>query len=426
MGRESPAMPQVVNVRAGLGVLVSNISVALRNTFRHRRRSAIALSAIGFGLVALLLAGGFIEWVYWATREAAIQNGLGHIHVMRPGYRDAGTANPLAYLLPDASPELAALRTTPEVQVVTPRLNFGGLISHGNTTLSFLGEGVDPEKEQLVSRVTQISKGEKLSAADGKGFLLGQGLAASLGVNVGEKVVLLATTASGGINAIEGHVRGLFVTEAKSYDDLAVRLPIDLARELLKVSGSTVWVIGLDQTEHTKDVVERLGTKHGAAKLEFVPWYELSDFYAKTVALLSSQMNFVRLLIGLIIVLSISNMLIMNVLERTGEIGTMMAMGGRRRDILMLFLGEGLLLGALGGTAGLVVGLALAQLISAVGIPMPPPPGRSAGYSAEILVTWGMAAGAFALAFCTTVMAAVYPAWKASRMAIVDALRQNR
>lgn len=418
-------MPEVIIVQAGLDVLASNMSVALRNTFRHRRRSAIALSAIGFGLIALLLAGGFIEWVYWATREAAIQNGLGHIHVMRPGYRDSGTANPLAYLLPAASPELTALQRIPEVEVVTPRLNFGGLISHGSTTLSFLGEGVDPDKEKLVSRVTQISKGEGLSAADNKGFLLGQGLAASLGVEVGEKVVLLATSASGGINAIEGHVRGLFVTEAKAYDDLAVRLPIGLARELLKVSGSTTWVIALDQTERTKDVVERLGAKY-SPKLEFVPWYDLSDFYAKTVALLSSQMNFVRLLIGLIIVLSISNMLIMNVLERTGEIGTMMAMGGRRRDILMLFLGEGLLLGALGGTAGLVIGLALAQLISAVGIPMPPPPGRTAGYSAEILVTWRMAAGAFALAFGTTVIAGVYPAWKASRMAIVDALRHNR
>ena len=92
----------------------------------------------------------------------------------------------------------------------------------------------------------------------------------------------------------------------------------------------------------------------------------------------------------------------------------------------MLFLGEGLLLGVLGGTAGLVIGLALARLISAVGIPMPPPPGRSAGYSAEILVTWQMAAGAAALALGTTALAAIYPAWKASRLAIVDALRHNR
>lgn len=419
-------MSTVVIVRAGLGVRRSNISLALRNTFRHRTRSAIALSAIGFGLIALLLAGGFIEWVYWATREAAIQNGLGHIHVMRPGYRDSGTADPLSYLLPGSSPEFSTLEAIAKAKAVTPRLNFGGLISHGDTTLSFLGEGVDPEKEKLVSRVTQISQGESLSAEDDRGILLGRGLAANLGVKVGENVVLLATSASGGINAVEGRVRGLFVTEAKSYDDLAVRLPIGLARELLKASGSTVWVIALDRTEHTKEVVESLSRQFETAKLEFVPWFDLSDFYAKTVALLSRQMDFVRLLIGLIIVLSISNMLVMNVLERTGEIGTMMAMGARRRDILMLFLSEGLVLGVVGGTAGLVIGLALAQAISAVGIPMPPPPGRSAGYSAEIMVTWSMAVGALALAVGTTVVAGVYPAWKASRLAIVDALRHNR
>ena len=404
----------------------STVALALRNTFRHRTRTAIALSAIGFGLVALLLAGGFSEWIYWATREAAIQTGLGHIQVMRPGYRDFGTANPLGYLLPETSPELQALKGTPEVTVITPRLRFGGLISHSDTTVSFIGEGVDTEKEKLVSRVTLILQGEPLSTTDRRGILLGHGLAANLGVKVGDNVVLLATSASGGINAVEGHVRGFFSTEAKSYDDLAVRLPIGLARDLLRVSGSSSWVIVLDRTEQTTDVTKRLRSQFSSAKLDFVPWFDLSDFYVKTVALLSSQMNFLRLLIGIIIVLSISNMLIMNVLERTGEIGTLMAMGASRRDVLTLFLNEGLLLGVLGGTAGLVAGLALAQLISVIGIPMPPPPGRSAAYSAEILVTWRIAAGAFALAFGTTALAGVYPAWKASRLAIVDALRHNR
>ena len=137
-------------------------------------------------------------------------------------------------------------------------------------------------------------------------------------------------------------------------------------------------------------------------------------------------MDVVQLLIGLLIVLSISNMLIMNVLERTGEIGTIMAMGSRRQNILMLFLAEGLVLGVLGGVVGLLAGLALAQAISSIGIPMPPPPGRSAGYSAHILITWRIMAGAFALAVGTAALAGVYPAWKASRLTIVDALRYNR
>ena len=402
------------------------ISLALRNILRHRVRSAIALSTICFSVVALMLAGGFIEWIFWATREAAIQNGLGHIHVVRPGSLDQGMANPFSYLLPEASPELTALESDPETTVVAPRLDFGGLISHGDATLSFIGEGVDPDKEKLVSRVVQVSRGDGLSADDPKGVVIGQGLAVNLGVNVGDTVVLLATSSSGGTNGVEGHVRGFFSTEVKSYDDIALRVPISLARQLLKVSGSSVWVMALDKTEHTREVVERLRSRFRAANLTFIPWFDLSDFYAKTVALLSRQIDVVRVMIGLIIVLSISNVLIISVLERTGEIGTMMAMGTRRRVILRIFLVEGVMLGLVGGGAGLVLGLLLAHLISAIGIPMPPPPGRSAGYSAQILITWQTAAAAFALALGTTALASPYPAWKASRLVIVNALRHNR
>jgi putative ABC transport system permease protein len=403
-----------------------NLTLALRNIVRHRTRSAIALSAIAFSIVALVLAGGFVDWIFWATREAAIQNGLGHIHVVRPGYLDAGAADPRTFLLPDRSPEFSALEATPEVMAVTPRLHFSGLISFGEATLSFLGEGVDPETDKLISRVLQISRGEGLTGADPLGIILGHGLASNLGVAPGDKVVLLAATMSGGINAVETHVRGTFVTEARSYDNTALRVPTSLARALLRVSGSHVWVVGLDRTEHTQAVVDHFRSRFKADELQFVPWFELSDFYDKVVALLSRQMNVVRLMIALITLLSICNMLIMNVLERTGEIGTLMAMGTRRVQILTLFVTEGLFLGLAGGVLGMVTGIALAHLVSAIGIPMPPPPGGSAGYSAKILLTWQLVAGAFGLGVVTTVLASLYPAWKASRFPIVDALRHNR
>lgn len=419
-------VPQERFYRLPYPVGVSNLSLALRNTLRHRRRSAIALSTIGFSLVALLLAGGFVEWIFTATREAAIQTGLGHIRVVRPGYLDSGVANPFSFLLPMNSPELSALESTPEVKAVAPRLNFSGLISHGETTLSFVGEGVDPNKESKVSRILYMVRGEGLSASDPQGIILGRGLAANLGLEPGDKVVLLATGASGGISGVDAHVRGFFSTDAKAYDDVALRTPIALSRQLLKVVGTHMWVIAIDRTDHTRQMVEHFRTEFRAANLQFVPWYDLSDFYDKTVALLSRQMSVVRLMIGAIIVLSISNVLIMNVLERTGEIGTLMAMGARRHRILVLFLSEGVLLGLAGGLLGLVVGVLLARILSAIGIPMPPPPGRSAGYSAEILVTWPLMAGAFALVVGTTLLASLYPAWKASRLAVVDALRHNR
>jgi putative ABC transport system permease protein len=134
----------------------------------------------------------------------------------------------------------------------------------------------------------------------------------------------------------------------------------------------------------------------------------------------------VRIIIALIILLSISNTMTTSVMERIGEIGTSMALGVKRTGVMRLFLSEGVLLGCFGGFLGLLVGLALATVISAVGIPMPPPPGMAHGYTGQILVTWDIALHSFALAVGTTLAASILPAWNASRMEIVNALRHNR
>jgi putative ABC transport system permease protein len=183
----------------------------------------------------------------------------------------------------------------------------------------------------------------------------------------------------------------------------------------------------LDETEHTDAKLDEFRARFPEAshRLQFVPWYARADFYNKTVALFSRQMGVLRAIIAVIIVLSISNMLTMSVMERTGEIGTLLALGFRRREILVQFALEGLLLGIAGGTAGAGIGYALAEIISAIGIPMPPPPGMSEGYTAAIRVTAAGLAEAFGIGFLTTVVAGLYPAWKASRLPIVDSLRRN-
>jgi putative ABC transport system permease protein len=116
----------------------------------------------------------------------------------------------------------------------------------------------------------------------------------------------------------------------------------------------------------------------------------------------------------------------MSVLERTSEIGTSMALGVTRRQTLRRFLMEGMAIGVIRGILGVVLGVLLAFLISAIGIPMPPPPGATKGFYGEIRVTWQLAVDAFSLALVTALAAGVYPAWKASRMTIVDALRHAR
>ncbi len=403
----------------------ATLQLATRNLTRHTARTSISLCAIAFGVVALLLAGGFIEWIYWAIREAAIQTGLGHIQISRPGFRTAGFADPSAYLLPSDAVELKTVRSAPGAEVLDRRLVLNGLASSGEITVAFTGEAVDPEADRLISKVLGVT-GENLSSTDASGVLLGNGLANSLGIKGGDRVSFIVSMPRGGINAVEGRVRGTFATGVKAYDDSAVRMPLSLGWQLLKVRGAHVWVVGLDATEHTDETMTYLRARLPADRFELASWLDLSDFYRKSVVLLSRQIDVVALLIGIIIVLGISNTLTMNVLERTGEIGTLMAMGTSRRGILRLFILEGLLLGIIGALVGMAVGFGLAQALSYVGIPMPPPPGRSEGYSAQILLTIPLALSAFIMAVVSTTLASLYPAWKAARLPIVDALRHNR
>lgn len=400
--------------------------LAFRNIVRQRRRSLLALAAVSFGVIALLLAGGFIEWIFWAMREDTVGSRLGHIQISRPGYQDAGTADPFRYLLPAQSPELAAIEKMPGVVAVAPRLGFSGLVSSGDATVSFIGEGVDPKREEHLSRSVIITQGTDLLSGDESGIVMGRGLAANLGVHVGDKVVLLANLPSGGVRAVEGHVRGLFSTIVKAYDDSALRVPLPLAHKLLGVSGVHIWVTLLQRTEDTEKTMRQLHGKLDRGKFELIPWTKLADFYNKTVVLFSHQFGVVQGIIGAIIILGISNTMMMSVMERTGEIGTIMALGTRRRQLLGMFLSEGLLLGILGAAIGLVLGFGLAHLISAIGIPMPPPPGMDRALTGQIRVTPTLAFESMLLAVTTTLIASVYPAWKASRLTIVDALRHNR
>ena len=413
-------------IRPTAQTLAHDAKLALRNVIRHRRRSSLGLISIAAGVVALILAGGFVDWIYWSMREDTIGSRLGHMQIVRAGYFQKGAANPYAYLLP-ADPALRKrIAHLPGVLAVAPRLGFSGLISHGNSTIAFLGEGIDPELEKPFDRFVTMVAGDRLSGADPGGIIVGAGLARNLGVHPGDRVVLVTNRRSGGINGVEVSVRGLFATASKAYDDSALRVPIGVAQSLLGTSGAHAWVVILDDTRSTDIVADQVRRIVSPAGLEVVPWYRLADFYTKTVALFSKQVGVLKLIIATIIVLSISNTFMMSILERTSEIGTMMALGASRVVILRRFLTEGAVLGIVGGVIGVLAGAGLAMIVSTIGIPMPAPPGMDHGYVGRVRLSVPLVSDALALAVVTTLIASCYPAWRASRLNIVDALRRNR
>ena len=209
-GEHRPRRGLIQTLRRAASAMSQETWLAIRNVVRHKQRSWVGLLSIAAGVAALILAGGFIDWIYWSMRENTIGSRLGHIQVVRAGYFDAGAADPFAYLLTSNAGALASIARVPGVKAVAPRLGLSGLISHNDATVSFFGEGIDATLEAPFEPFVLIASGEALSSSEPRGIVVGKGLADNLGVKVGDQVVLIANRKSGGISAVEVRVRGLF------------------------------------------------------------------------------------------------------------------------------------------------------------------------------------------------------------------------
>lgn len=399
--------------------------LAFRNIFRNRSRTALTLAAIIIGVAAIIVSGGFVEDIFVQLQETTIHSRLGHLQVFRDGYLEHGRHNPAQYMIARPKDVMDAVLPIPHVKAVLARVNFAGLANNGRADLPILGEGVEPDKEARLGTSTVIVAGRELRDSDKFGAILGEGVAAALQLQPGNYLTLMVNTAEGGVNTLEFEVMGIFRTFSKDYDARAVRIPLAAAQELLFTSAVHSVVVLLDDTDATDRVVATVRGALANKGYEVKPWYTLADFYEKTVSLYKRQFGVLQFIILVMLILSVASTVNMAVYERTGEFGTLLAIGQRRRHIFMLVLLENTLLGLIGGIFGVMVGVALATTISAIGISMPPPPGSNIGYTASIrMVPWVIMA-AFITGAVAAMLAALLPGRRAARHQIVDALRHN-
>jgi len=402
-----------------------NIKIAARSVFRNKRRTIITLLSIIFGCVAIIVFGGFVDYSMWGLRESTIHSRLGHLQVYKAGYSEKGGTNPLAYTIEDYPRIKSIIEDEDHVDFVTSRLEFSGLIGGAENSVICVGKGVEPEKERELGITVSIVEGEDLSSEEPEEGIVGKGLAEGLGVSIDDYLTILTSTAEGALNAVDLKLRGIFRTGVKEYDDVAVMVPMELAKTLLYTENVQSIVVVLDETENTDLVADNLRKEFSQANLdlEIKTWSDLATFYHQVVQLYQGIFWVMRLIILIIVIFSIANTMTMSVFERMREIGTIRAMGTKRRGVLSLFLIEGLILGALGGALGLAFGIIAAKLLSIKGIYIPPPPTMTEGYTALINIVPKDLIFAFSLAVGTSLVSSIYPAFKAARLKVVDALR---
>ena len=404
---------------------MSAFALAWRSLFRQKRRSLLMIAVVAFGFASFALAGGFIAQSFEALREGTIRS-VGQLQIA--DRRAVGRAEEatLEFGIPDAKRARAIAAAQPEVAAVLPRIDFVGLGTVGARSVPFLGVGVDPGPEAAATLASGlVVSGRYLSRDGGEDIVLGTGLANALEVKVGERVTLLATTPDGSLNAVDGVVAGLVDVKIKELNDRYLAAGQELVERLLQSEGKiSKLVLFLKPDADEAKTAASLEKAMNAAGFSVVVlrWEDLAVFYGQVKLLYIGIFGFVGAVLVTIVILSAAIVMTMAVTERTREIGTLRALGTRPAGILRMFLAEGILIALAGCLAGTVMALVIRAALNASGIMLPPPPGASSGTVLHVnFYVLAYVAGLGAMV-ATMAIAAFFPARRASRIAIVDAL----
>lgn len=343
------------------------LRIALRNLLRQRRRTIILVITVVFSLAMLLVFTGLADGGHQAMADIGVRMGLGHVVVYPAGYRDDPG---LDHLIENRDEVEAAVKQLgSEVEHVAPRIRSDGLVQAGTTAIGVTISGGDPAIEPLVSHISSpsvlVQGGTLASCIDGGAgdlppALIGQELAKSLAVHVGDRVAL-SVRPRGATDMQLGafEVCGIFATGVRDVDAFWVEIPLDEAQHLTHAgAGVTMLALLLDNSDQSGSVAQRLAAALQGRSVEVLSWQKAAPELYAAIAVDEGGMYVFMIIIFVVVAAGILNALLMSVLERTRELGVLLALGATPLRVVAIVMYEAIALGLVSVGLGLGIGLA--------------------------------------------------------------------
>lgn len=464
--------------------MMMTLNLAVRNLLRNRRRSLATLLAMAIGSTSILLFGGYSTNINYTMHTSYVQNG-GHLQIQHRDFYLYGSGNPTAYGIADYAKILSAIENDEVLRnmvlVASPTLQFGGIAGNYAAGVSrtvigngFVAQDVSRMREWNDFGLRKISKEFPLEGAPADAAIIGIGLARVLqlcdalaiarcpkpekqdsadGNAIPDDIAQLslqetpqASAASAisprRIEVLAGNSRGtpnvtsLEVIRAedqgfKELDEIYVMMHLAQTQQLIygkSVPKVTSILIQLRHSDQIPQALARLApilaSFSATQPLAVLDFRTLNPFYVQTVQLFDTIFGFIFSLIGAIVLFTVSNTMNTAVVERTVEIGTLRAIGLRRAGIRRLFVTEGALLGMCGAVLGVVLALAFSAMVNQLGLTWSPPGTvEPLPLTLRVWGEMGMIVGTTFGLICIAVLSAWWPAYRAAKLDVVDALR---
>lgn len=403
--------------------------MALRSVFRNPRRSLITASATAFGLAAYLFLYGFADGFFEQMIRNSTQQLSGHVQVMAKGHEvDLSPA----LRIEDVPRQLTALSGQPGVQSVAPRVVLKGMVANPRTSRPIELIGIAPELERQVTDLVNYMVEGRYTQADDQGVVIGRKLAEDLDARLGDKLVVTVQQGSGDLASGAYPIRGIYRTGSDLFDSEYVFVHIAQARQLVGFSPDQASRIALrlEDRGQSSPLATLLNRELVGGPLEARGWEALLPVVVQMIEM--SQVDFYLILsvVFLVVAIGVMNTMVMSVMERTRELGVMLALGTRGSQLVLTILFEALFLAMLGMAAGTGMGVLIVAWLNHTGIDLSAIAGSFESIPGITDVVYPVLILDHVwlpslLLFVCSVLVALYPARRAARLDPVEAIRHG-
>ncbi len=338
--------------------------MALRNLLRQKRRSILTALGMIFGMVIVSFSISLTDGSYSVIIDKFTKNQSGHIQIHSEGYLD----NPSLYKSIKNPSEISKiLSKEKEIKAFTTRVFVGGLGFFNKKSTGLLIHGIDPQKENEVTKVnSKLMNQVKFYSKDERSVILTKHLSDVLNITKGDQLVIISQGADGSIANDMYTVIGFVDSKKNALNPNLVYMPIKTLQEFLSM-GNRVheFAILLNNIKKSAKISTKLSSSFDQSmKVEVASWQVvLKDFY-RAMELDKKGNNITLMVLILVVAIGILNTVLMSVLERTREFGVLKAIGTTPLNIFKLIIIENTILSFISLFIGILISLAVVYYFS--------------------------------------------------------------
>jgi len=408
-------------------------AIAWRNLWRNKLRSSVIFVSIAVGIIGAVFSGGFMAGMADQREDAAIANEVSNIQIHNPEFLLNEEAR---YMVPEAREKVREIKRIPQVKGVSDRLKITGMAASANAGAGVTIRGVNIAQELKVSDINQyVIHGTYLAQDDKFPAVIGQKLSHKLDLGLGDKIIITLSDSSGTITSGAFTIVGIYKTSNNQFDESNVFVKkSDLAKLVgYPVSDGNEIAIRLHSNLDTPMVVEKLNKMMAgevqSKEIIIQSWDQIQPLLKSMVAMMDYFSYLFLIIIMAALAFAIINTMLMAVMERTREIGMLMALGMNKKKIFNMILLETIFLSVIGALVGLGISMLVVHYFATYGLDLThTASGLNAfGYSARIFfrVNNGFYLTSLILVVIIAIISGISPALKALKLQPATAIREN-